>query len=289
MYDKCLLVISYYDRHPLSNLTELLQSILQYPAGGEFDVCIIVNRTKEDQITLPDEYSSIPVRYRYNIGMNIGAWDHGWRQCPNYRDYLFMQDECYVIRDQWLAGFRSALQDPKVGMVGESLNNGWSRPWAELRKNFEALPMPGHFINGRAANRVDCYLDFLHRNQVQPGKTARHLRSVVWFFPGAVLKKIDGFLIGRNYGECIAAEIATSKKVESIGLDITQAREEEFFYIRHLEYNQDRPGAAYTHDVNYVSYASVRKLIEARKGNSWNVLRLKLQRHLRLRPVKFFK
>jgi hypothetical protein len=283
MHQKALVVISYYDRHPLSNLTELLRTMLHFEAGEEFDVHIVVNRTSAREICLPDEYSWIPVKYRHNLGMNIGAWDYGWRTSPDYRAYLFLQDECYVVREQWLSGFQSVLQDTRVGMVGESLNQTWNRSWNELRKLFEATSMCGHFIEGRPANRVDCYLHFLDQNRVERGEKARHLRSVVWFFPGPVLQKINGFLIGRNYGECIAAEIAASKKVESIGLEIAQARDEEFFYIRHLEYNQDHPGGPYTHDVTHISYAAVQKLFEIKEGEFWKLLRMKLTNSLSLK------
>lgn len=280
---KVLVVISYYDRHPLTNLTELLRTMGQHPAGEEFDVCIVVNRTKEAEIFLPKEYCWIPIIYRHNVGMNIGAWDYGWRKSPGYHAYLFLQDECYVIRGPWLSGFQSVIQNPKIGMVGESLNHSWNRPWSELRKRFESVNMPEHFIDGHSAGRVECYLHFLHQNRVPPGETAKHLRSLVWFFPGAVLEAIDGFLIGRNYGECIAAEIAASKKVESIGLEVRQVKDEEFFHIRHLEYNQDYPGAAYTHDVNHISYASVQRLLEIREGEFWKLLRMKLRNSFSLK------
>jgi hypothetical protein len=286
---RSLVVISYYDRHPINNLTQLLTSLVKHRAGEEFDICIVVNRTKDQSISLPDEYSWVPIEYRHNLGMNIGAWDYGWRTHPGYRDYLFLQDECYVIRDQWLSGFRSVLTDSNIGMVGESLNSSWDRPWKELKKTFEHLRMNGHFIDGRAANRIDCYLSFLQQNGVDPGTTGCHLRSVVWFLPAEVLQEIDGFLIGRNYGECIAAEIAASKKVESTGREIAQAKDEEFFYIRHLEYNQDRPGGPYTHGVDYVSYASVQWVLEAREREIWHLFRMKLQKYFGFKRIKFSK
>jgi hypothetical protein len=283
---KALVVISYYDRHPLNNLMELVRSLVKHPAGGKFDVCVVVNKTRNETVSLPQEYSWIRIEHRHNLGMNIGAWDHGWRIYPEYRDYLFLQDECYVIRDHWLSGFRSVLENSQIGMVGESLNKAWDRPWLEVRKRVEHSAMPGHFIDGNVANRVDCYLHFFKQHGVQPGNTARHLRSLIWFFPARVLERIDGFLMGRNYGECIAAEIAVSKKVESLGLEITQAKDEEFFYIRHLEYNQDWPGGPYTHDVNYVSYASVRRLFEGKDRELWYWFRTRLPRYLGLGRIK---
>jgi hypothetical protein len=273
---KTLVVISYYDRRPIHNLLELIRSIIEYPAGEEFDLCIVVNRTKEAELVLPDHYSHIPVTYRHNTGMNIGAWDYGWRVHSGYRDYLFLQDECYVIRARWLAAFRKALEAPNVGLVGESISKLWNRPWCELRRILRNDSLPEHAINGKAVNRVDCYLNYFQENGVDPGMMGTHLRSVVWFLSGSVLEKIGGFLIGRNYGECIAAEIATSKKVEQMSLRITQVEDEEFSFIRHLEYNQDYPGAPYAHEVRYVDYASVRRLLKSKETELWQLLKLKL-------------
>ena len=286
MIDRTLVVISYYDRRPLHNLVELLGTLRQYSAGGEFDACIVVNRTKNETLSLP-ELSPIITHYRHNLGMNIGAWDYGWRVEPGYKNYLFLQDECYVIRDQWLAAYRAALDIPNVGMVGESSNLLWNRPWQDLRALFTGVVLPEHMINCREVNRVDFYLDFLKSNGVDPGGCGKHLRSVVWFFSADVLKAIDGFLIGRNYGECIAAEIATSKKVEALGLDFVQANDkEEFFYIRHLEYNQDSPGSPFAHDVKYVDYASVRRLMESKEKELWPLLKLKARTFLKRSAVK---
>jgi hypothetical protein len=283
MIDKTLVVISYYDRRPIYNLLELTESLHQYPAGEEFDVCVIVNRTKNELISIP-QLSSAAIHYRHNLGMNIGAWDHGWRTCSGYKSYLFLQDECYVIRDHWLSAYSAVLKRPNVGMVGESLNMLWDKPWRELRKVFANIILPEHQIEAKCVNRVEFYLDFFKAHGVDPRVGGRHLRSVVWFFTGEVLKAIDGFLIGRNYGECIAAEIAASKKVEALGLEVVQANEqEEFFYIRHLEYNQDSPGSPYAHDVKYVDYASVRRLIDSKEQELWPLVKLKMQKLLKAR------
>jgi hypothetical protein len=274
--EKTLIIISYYDRRPGHNLLALIDSISRHPAGGEFDMCVVVNRTKEESLRLPAEYSWISVDYRHNVGMNIGAWDHGWRTHQGYKAYLFLQDECYVIRDNWLAAYSTLLENSEIGMIGETLNLLWDKPWPKLRELFAKHPLPEHTIGGEAVNRVDFYLNFFHEHQVDPGQSGKHLRSVIWYLSGTFLRKIDGFLIGRNYGECIAAEIAASKRVEALGRGIAQVcNDEEFFYIRHLEYNQDQPGSRYSHNVKYVDYASVQRLLEAKESE---IQRLKKRR-----------
>src|SRR5690606_31973330 len=103
------------------------------------------------------------------------------------------------------------------------------------------------FIDGGPAERVDSYLDFMRRNNIDPGETGRHLRSLIWFASRDTLEAIDGFPIGVNYGECIAAEIAVSRKVEALGGKVEQVAEEPFCFFRHLEFNRDYPGAPFTH------------------------------------------
>jgi hypothetical protein len=39
---------------------------------------------------------------RENTGFNIGAWDYGWRHLPPYDYYLFLQDDCFIVRPLWL-------------------------------------------------------------------------------------------------------------------------------------------------------------------------------------------
>lgn len=261
MKARCLLVISHFDRRPIQNLLALLKSLDQYPAGDDYDTCIVVNRTKDDAIVLPSRYRHIPIIYRHNLGMNIGAWDCGWRQNDEYRDYLFLQEECYVIRPNWLNVYRKALSS-NIGMVGESLNRQWDNAWSNLRESLSGSYLPEHSLDGFPMNRVDYYLEMFRRQGVNPGETGRHLRSLIWFMPRDVIAKIDGFTIGLNYGECIAAEIGTTKKVEALGMRAAQVHEEEFFYIRHLDYNQDKPGTPFSHGARYISYPSIKRYVE---------------------------
>jgi hypothetical protein len=180
--------------------------------------------------------------------MNIGAWDAGWRSAPGHPVYVFLQDECLIVRDHWLAAYAERCLEPGVGLVGESLNPAWSQPWSKLKAAHAGARMPDHFIDGNPADRVEVYLDCMRRWGIDPGETATHLRSLLWAASGAVLNSIDGFPIGANYGECIAAEIAVSRKVASAGLRVVQVRKAQFYFSAHREWNQDRPGAQHLHD-----------------------------------------
>lgn len=247
-----LVVISYYDRRPLDNLVTLIKTLGAYEDCSLFDLCVVVNRTTDQEIKLPEFQIPVPVFYRPNLGMNIGAWDYGWRVNSGYKNYLFLQDECYAIREQWLSSFKRKLAERNVGLVGESLNNNWDKDWNQLRIEQNKVVLPEHEINGKRVNRVDFYLDFLREQETTAGETGRHMRSLIWFLGADTLEKINGFPNGRNYGECIAAEITVSKKVESIGMTIAQVDAKPFSYFRHVEWNQDNAGAPFTHKSVYL-------------------------------------
>ena len=242
-----LVVVSFYDRRPLAPLLDLLASLGKHTAGGKYSIAIVVNSTGDWR--LPDAISDEVqhVLYRNNTGMNIGAWDAGWRAFPDYDRYLFVQDECLATHAGWLAGLLDPLDDPTVGMVGESFNHNWAKPWPALRVAAGTAVMPEHEIDGTPANRVDVYLDFMRREGIEPGEMGGHLRSLIWALRRPVLEAIDGFPQGANYGECIAAEIAVSKAIEAKGLVVRQVDPRPFKWFRHIEWNQDQPGGPYTH------------------------------------------
>lgn len=242
-----LLVVSYYDRRPVEPLWRLFRSLQFFDPGCAVDACIVVNRTGNHEIALPDASGLIGTLERENLGMNIGAWDAGWRRFDGYRTYIFFQDECYPVRDGWGDALASAAEQPGTGLVGESLNASWDQDWTKLRELQAAVQLPEHLVDGKPGNRVDAYLDFFQRKGIPRGTSGTHLRALVWAARRAVLEQIGGFPIGGNYGECIGAEIGTSKRVEALGLAVRQVATEPFRYVRHQEWNQDRPGGPFVH------------------------------------------
>ena len=208
-------------------------------------MCLVVNQTRDQKITLPSTPFSLKVIYRENLGMNIGAWDYGWRACPEHPYYLFLQDECYAIRANWLTAFCRGVDENGVGLVGESLNQFWDRRWDDLLPVQNNSFLSDHFINGQPATRVDAYFDFFKRHAIPVGESARHLRSLLWCFRNDILKKIDGFPIGLNFGECIASEISVNLKIQALNLQVVEVGPQPFHYFRHFEYNQAYPGGAF--------------------------------------------
>ncbi len=243
--NRALVIISYYDRRPLNCLVDLLKSLAKYKAGQDFEVIVVVNQTQEALPKLPPMPFPLEVMARENTGMNIGAWEAGWRARPGRSVYVFMQDECLVMRDNWLTAYAERCAESGVGLVGESLNAAWGRPWAQLRVLHAGSRMPDHLIDGNPADRVEVYLECMRCWGVDPGVTATHLRSLIWATTYATLSKIGGFPIGANYGECIASEIAVSRKIEMAGLRVVQVRQAPFYFTIHREWNQDTPGGQY--------------------------------------------
>lgn len=242
-----LVVVSLYEPRSLGPISNLLESLHRFEAGLPFDLAIVVNRVSNGILRMPTFTAPMVILERLNEGMNIGAWDYGWRTLPMYRGYLFLQDECFAKRNGWLRAFDEAAAKTGIGLVGESSNTGWERGWDEMRLAQASVHMRDHLLHGRPANRVDVYLDFMRRQQIEPGEQAGHLRSLVWYATHDTLVRMDGFKHGTSYGECIAAEIAATKQVEMLGLKPIQVDSEAFCYFGHLEWKQERPSGRWRH------------------------------------------
>ncbi len=240
--DKLLVVISYFAARPTDHLHRLLDSLRRSPAGIEYDICLVINRANGKQPVIPDR----GIKYlheRENTGMNIGAWDFGWRNHRNYRYYLFLQDECMITGGSWGRKFAQRLAPREVGLVGESINARWDKPWEKLKAKRQAGHKHLHHDRQKMGDAAS-YLDFMARHGIDPGPTGRHARALVWALRGSTLDRLDGFPIGSTYGECIAAEISVSRKIESLGLKVVQLDNEPFSLVEHAEWSGSRKTAA---------------------------------------------
>lgn len=206
----------------------------------------MVNKVNNDLIDLEFTELAIDIVYRPNVGMNIGAWDHGWRANEGFANYVFMQDDCYIVKDNWLSSIVDKLNQPDIGLVCESINQHWDLDWDALRLREANTVLPEHFVNGHPANRIDAYLHFLKSHAIDPTDSGVHARALVWALKEDRLLSMNGFPIGANYGECIAAEIAVSLKIRQSGLKIDTVSVTPFDSVRHVEWNQSYPGGEYT-------------------------------------------
>jgi hypothetical protein len=229
-------VVSHYDARPAGGLVRLLDQAREVPAGWPFRLRVVVNRELGHGPELPRRHRGTEVLCRENRGYNIGAWEHGWRAGPPCAGYLFLQEECRVAREGWVAAFVRAASQPGVGLVGECLSPVWDAPWGELARRFRGETLPGHRVAGRPAERVACYLDFLARHGIPPGPRGDHLQSLVLFAFHRVLRAAGGFPVGTDYGEAIASEIGVSKRVQALGLALRQAGPAPFTYVEHPQW-----------------------------------------------------
>jgi hypothetical protein len=122
-----LVVVSNYEPRGLANAATLLREIRESrPGASRFDICLAIksDRASDDHRLSSEE--GIWRITRSNSGMNIGAWDCAWRALDDYEGYLFLQDECQLVRDGWLDAFAAGASAPGIGMLGETVNTRWA-------------------------------------------------------------------------------------------------------------------------------------------------------------------
>ncbi len=231
---KFTVVVSYYAARNSFSLLRLVDSLVAYSC----QLTVVVNT--DFPISLPKENRRVKFVQHRNVGMNIGAWNRGFIEDCESDYYLFLQDECFLRRADFVDYICNRFRcEENLGMLGESLNERWAFPWENLQASALNHSEEDHFIEGVKARRVDTYLYAIRKWGVNPGTTAEHLRSLVWAFPGEVLRKLGGFPIGNNKGECIAAEISVSRKVADMGLKFDQFTAQPFAFFGHTEWRPD--------------------------------------------------
>ena len=232
--NKSLIIVSYFDLRPKKQLNNLVNQLKNLNAP----ILLSINSNETKHITLFKD-SKINILKRPNIGMNIGAWNDAFFALPDFDYYHFLQDECVIEDENFIEVYNSLLNEKNVGMVGESINPKWSKDCQYLISSPLNYMDDDHIISGIRIPRVAFYLSMLKKWNINPGKNATHLRSLIWSFKNETVRKIQGFPIGINKGVCIASEIALSKKIEALGLQIKQVGSAPFKYIYHTEWNRD--------------------------------------------------
>jgi hypothetical protein len=225
-----LVVISHYNAWASDQLITLLDQMHTVPAGYPFQTRIVVNRAEPHDLDLPPRHQSIEVVYRENTGYNIGAWEQGWREPPAFDAYLFLQEECLIVRSGWLRAFVEASNQTQVGLVGESLRGEFSWQYLEGKPQY--------------AESYKIYREFFEEHRTPMGDDAAHLQSLVLFARHEILERIDGFPIGHEKIHAMAAEIAISKRVVARGYQIRQVGWRPFRYIVHPQWQEFRNESA---------------------------------------------
>lgn len=231
---KTLVVISYYNAWPVDQLVKLLDQAATVPAGADFALCVVVNQAEPIALVLPERHHHVPILHRANTGYNIGAWDHGWRSNPGYDCYLFLQDECEIVRPGWVAAHRHLAMTPEIGLVGEAMQ--WAgRSWKRLRWEYRNAMFEHPLAEGPVPYPVGIQAG-LRSAGVAEGHTGAHLQSLVLCARRTVLEAIDGFPIGATYGEAVVAEVTISKRVEALGLMVREVGPGSFRYVLHPQW-----------------------------------------------------
>jgi len=227
-------IVSTWDGNPSGYICSLIDSLKRYDAGVPYDIYLCANG---ESYRLPKNLSNIfkKVFIRENTGFNLGAWDHAWRILPQYENYLFMQDDCYIKKDNWVKDFIGYFNSiEKCGLVGEYLNKSWDMPWTELTSADGK-----HKVSKKKRERAGFYIETLRKWGIPKGETASHLTSVVHFTSRKVLEEVDGYIIVDDYHEAIAAEIAFSKKIQNKGYEIVQIGKFRHTRIGHRQWISD--------------------------------------------------
>jgi hypothetical protein len=265
-------VVSHYAARGVDDLNKLFKSMSEHEAGHPYDLLIVSNnenlgfdesktqvhrdvRLASESTFLPQEQGqnyrewsprSTKHLVRQNCGMNIGAWDAGWRLAHKvpYSSFLFLQDEITVRKKNWVADLVSIASQKtnrnskSIFLLGESINSRWNRSWDEIEnENYDYLVH--ETVSGAqvTARRTTFYKLQLADWGISPQVRATHLRSLVWFTNIATLTALNGFRVGTSKESCIASEIGTSQKILMLGGVIDQFSEQPFFYFDHSEWD----------------------------------------------------
>jgi hypothetical protein len=197
----------------------------------------VVNKARDIPLQLQADFPAVDFHFRENVGLNIGAWEYGWRQSPAYDAYVFLQEECLILRKNWLRAYLKKSRRGRGRIVGEYMITVW-KPWKEwgeaVAQSLAALPEE---LRERLDNwQVPFIMDDFARHGVEPQATPTHVQALVICTTRAVLEAIGGFLIGQDYRESVASELAFSQKAMALGYPIEQVSPLPFEYIIHPQY-----------------------------------------------------
>ncbi|OUL36823.1 hypothetical protein BV372_05500 [Nostoc sp. T09] len=245
MHHLCV-VISYWVGSSPKFLYKLIDQIVNIKDELSFPIVLVCNGGTDIFFSLPRKFKkyNIEIVNRPNSGFNIAAWEEGWRSIEA-KNYLFIQDDCFILDDNWYSGFIDRFHsDPTLGLLGERTNPNWDKAWSELKQSY--FNQVVHYYDVASGfdlfPNVDNYLDYLKTHNIPCGEKADHLQSLVLFTTRDVLLEIDGFPLPDNdtKGRAVAAEIAISKKIQSRGYRIDIVGKHPFTYIGHREWTDSK-------------------------------------------------
>ncbi len=211
----------------------------KFDAGCPFDLVISCNGGELKPLTLPSNFSPLRPRIfnRENTGWNLGAWEHGWRTAGAYDYFLFLQDDCYLKRQNWVYDFQfRAENDAGIGLLGEAIM--WDKmTWPFIRKSTDRDLGQLAWPEDEAIHPLDNYQQLLRNRGVPLGEIGTHLPSLILYSPRRVLEEVGGFpLMGSTYRQAVACEIGISRAIEAKGYRISKVRDNSFHLIGHPQW-----------------------------------------------------
>ena len=229
-------IVSYWTAQPAKNLHRLLAQMQKIDAGAPYDLLIVCNGGLERPLILPVRFNSLKPRIinRENTGYNLGAWECGWRDADGYEYYLFLQDDCFLKRPNWVNDFEYRMsRDPGIGLLGESI--AWDRAtWSYIREATDRDLGRTAWRHDDSVHPIDACLALLEQHGIPPGETGSHLQSLILFTSRRVLAEVGGFpMMGTGYRGACATEVGISRLIESRGYRLSKVAECPFEFIGH--------------------------------------------------------
>jgi hypothetical protein len=236
-------VISTWSGGTPRHLLHLCDSIRRHPAGFEYDLVLCANGL--DYVLpspLTNRFGKLLVRE--NTGYNLGAWDYAWRHLPDHDHFLFLQDDCVVLRNRWLLDFIDCfVQKPGCGLVGENIDRFWDKPWSELCVPANQPETEKNREGRQYAEWARFFREKLRQWKIPEGQTARHATAVVQFTSRAILEEVGGYNLGNTKLEATAAEVEFSRKIAARGYTLAQIGRWRHSRIAHPQWPSNAPHA----------------------------------------------
>lgn len=101
----------------VKRLETLVSSIRGHKEHSPYDI-IVVNNNSDAHIRKFLLGNRINFFERCNEYQNNGGWNAAILRHPDYRYYLCLDDDTYVVRDNWLSSYIKIAADDTIGCVG---------------------------------------------------------------------------------------------------------------------------------------------------------------------------
>lgn len=236
---KTCIIICYWTGRSTQKLHQLLNQMLKIDAGTAFDLAIVCNGGDENPLTLPKKFDPLKPKIfnRENIGLNIMAWDYGWRIVGDYDYYFFLQDECFLKKTGWVSEFEYRMSlDQGIGLLGECIM--WDNmSWQFIRQATDR-DLGTDWFPKDSVHPLDFYQSYMTQRGISTTEIGTHLQSLILFTKSSILQEIGGFPLCASYQEAIACEIAISRLIASKGYRLSKVKDESFVMIGHHQWTQ---------------------------------------------------